>query len=45
MLDLTDSGSIRAVVDNAFARLGRIDVVVSNAGCGLFGAAEEATSN
>jgi NAD(P)-dependent dehydrogenase (short-subunit alcohol dehydrogenase family) len=43
ILDLTDKAGIRAVVDDAFARMGRIDVVVSNAGYGLFGAAEELT--
>jgi NAD(P)-dependent dehydrogenase (short-subunit alcohol dehydrogenase family) len=42
-LDVTDTASIRAVVDAAFAELGRIDVVVSNAGFGLLGAAEEVT--
>ena len=31
------------VVDRCFAELGRIDVIVSNAGYGLFGAAEELT--
>jgi NAD(P)-dependent dehydrogenase (short-subunit alcohol dehydrogenase family) len=31
----------RTVIDRAFAELRRIDVVVSNAGYGLFGAAEE----
>lgn len=40
-LDMTDQGEIRRVVDKAFSELGRIDVVVSNAGYGLFGAAEE----
>lgn len=42
-LDVTDSASIRRVVDQAFEQLGRIDVLVSNAGYGLFGAAEEIT--
>jgi NAD(P)-dependent dehydrogenase (short-subunit alcohol dehydrogenase family) len=40
-LDLTDTPAIRRVVDQAFAHFGRIDVVVNNAGYGLFGAAEE----
>jgi NAD(P)-dependent dehydrogenase (short-subunit alcohol dehydrogenase family) len=39
--DVTDSRAIRAAVAEAFAALERIDVVVSNAGYGLFGAAEE----
>lgn len=42
-LDLTDEPAIKATVDRAFAELGRIDVVCSNAGYGLFGAAEEVT--
>lgn len=42
-LDVTDAAAIRATVDAAFADLGRIDVVVPNAGYGLFGAAEEVT--
>ncbi|CCE04569.1 Short-chain dehydrogenase/reductase SDR [Bradyrhizobium sp. STM 3843] len=40
-LDLTDTDSIRMAVDAAFRRWERIDVVVSNAGYGLVGAAEE----
>lgn len=40
-LDMTDTAAIRRVVDQAFAQLGSIDVLVSNAGYGLFGAAEE----
>lgn len=40
-LDMTDLSGIRRVVDKAFGGLGRIDVIVSNAGYGLFGAAEE----
>jgi NAD(P)-dependent dehydrogenase (short-subunit alcohol dehydrogenase family) len=42
-LDLTNTEDIRATVDQAFRRSGRIDVVVSNAGYGLVGAAEELT--
>jgi NAD(P)-dependent dehydrogenase (short-subunit alcohol dehydrogenase family) len=40
-LDVTDTGQLRRVVDQAFTDLGRIDVAVSNAGAGLFGAAED----
>jgi len=40
-LDMTDTAGIQRVVSNAFADLGKIDVIVSNAGYGLFGAAEE----
>lgn len=40
-LDMTDTFGIQQVVSNAFAALNKIDVIVSNAGYGLFGAAEE----
>ncbi|MFB4296723.1 SDR family oxidoreductase [Actinomadura sp. NTSP31] len=43
VLDVTDTAAVRDVVDRAFADLGRIEVIVSNAGYGLFGAAEELT--
>ncbi len=42
-LDVTDATAIRRVVDRSFADLGRIDVVVNNAGYGLAGAVEEVT--
>jgi len=43
LLDVTDTAAVRVVVDRSFAALGRIDAVISNAGYGLFGAAEELT--
>lgn len=42
-LDVTDGEAIKAVMARAFTELGRIDVIVSNAAYGLFGAAEELT--
>lgn len=44
VLDMADGPAIAPAVDLAFAGMGRIDVVVSNAGYGLFGAAEEASA-
>ena len=43
-LDLTETAEVRRVVDRAFADLGQVDVVINNAGYGLFGAAEELTA-
>jgi NAD(P)-dependent dehydrogenase (short-subunit alcohol dehydrogenase family) len=40
-LDVTDTPGLRAVVDEAFAGHDRIDVVVANAGYGVFGVAED----
>ena len=42
-LDVTDTTRLRAVVQEAFAAHERIDVVVSNAGYGVFAAAEDLT--
>lgn len=41
ILDVTDVEGIHALVKKSFEKYGKIDVVVSNAGYGLFGAAEE----
>ena len=41
ILDVTDSSAVRDVVNRAFGELKRIDIIVSNAGYALFGAAEE----
>lgn len=42
-LDITDTAAVRTAVTEAFLQSQRIDVVVSNVGYGLFGAAEEVT--
>jgi NAD(P)-dependent dehydrogenase (short-subunit alcohol dehydrogenase family) len=43
ILDVTDTAVIRYVVNRAFACLGRVDVVVSNAGYGLWGSQKPLT--
>lgn len=40
-LDITDTQRTREIVEAAFSKLGKIDIIVSNAGYGLYGAAEE----
>jgi NAD(P)-dependent dehydrogenase (short-subunit alcohol dehydrogenase family) len=42
-LDVTGADRVRRVVDEAFTALGTIDVVVNNAGYGVFASVEEAT--
>jgi NAD(P)-dependent dehydrogenase (short-subunit alcohol dehydrogenase family) len=42
-LDVTDKAAVTAAVKRAHEHFGRIDVVVNNAGFGLFGAVEELT--
>lgn len=44
-LDVTDTDAVRRIVGSAFESMGRIDVIVSNAGYALFGAAEEVTDD
>ncbi len=41
VLDVRDTEALRAVVERTVADLGRVDVAINNAGCGVFGAAEE----
>lgn len=42
-LDVTDATQVGRVVDEAFAALGTIDVIVNNAGYGVFASVEEAS--
>lgn len=41
ILDVTDVSAVQNIVKDSFETHGKIDVVISNAGYGLFGAAEE----
>lgn len=43
ILDVTDVPAVQKTVKDAFSKHGRIDMVVSNAGYGLFGCVEELT--
>lgn len=41
--DVTEEASVKALVETVLSRTGRIDVLVNNAGVGLFGGAEESS--
>jgi short-subunit dehydrogenase len=41
--DVTDDASVNGLVSEVFGRTGRIDLLVNNAGLGLFGGAEESS--
>jgi NAD(P)-dependent dehydrogenase (short-subunit alcohol dehydrogenase family) len=42
-LDVTDAASVTGAVSTVIQRAGRIDILINNAGAGVFGAAEESS--